>query len=116
MFKVTGLLTIDRKILEKDEYDLARNPTTGAPVVGLKDHPHVTRALPLIREKRLTVAPAWQIISAACSHCGGAYETCSCIKFVDSNVSDTVTDARLLGFFWTDRSAHNIAWTLPEAH
>jgi len=62
------------------------------------------------------VAPAWQIISAACSHCGGAYETCSCIKFVDSNVSDTVTDARLLGFFWTDRSAHNIAWTLPDAH
>ncbi len=116
MFKVTGLLTIDRKILEKDEYDVAQNLTTGAPVVGLKDHPNVTRALPLIRDKRLTVAPAWQLISTACSHCGGAYEKCSCIKFVDSNVSDTVTDARLLGFFWTDRSAHNIAWTLPGAH
>lgn len=114
MFKVTGLLTIDRKILDRDEYDLA-NPLTGAPVVELKNHPNVTRALPLIRDKRLTVAPAWQIITTACNHCGGAYETCSCIKFIDTDVADSVTDARLLGFFWTDRSAHNIAWTLPEA-
>jgi hypothetical protein len=68
---VTGLLTIDRKILETDEYDVAQNAINAAPVVGLKDHPNVTRAPPLIPGKRLTVAPAWQIITSACNHCGG---------------------------------------------
>jgi hypothetical protein len=116
MFKVTGLLTIDRKLVEPDEFEVARNPNTGAPVVGFKDHPNVNRALPLIRSKGLTITPAWQLISSTCDRCGGAYQSCGCIKFVDDEASDTVEDARLLGFFWTDRSAHNIAWTLPEAH
>ena len=113
MFKVTGLLTIDRKILAPDEHDVVRNPRTGAPIVGLKNHPNVTRALPLIRSRGLTITPAWQLISTTCDHCGDAYESCSCIKFVDGNVSDTAKDGRLLAFFWTDRSAFNLAWTTP---
>jgi hypothetical protein len=115
MFKVTGLLTIDRKILRIDEYELAQNPTTGAPIVGLKNHPSLTRVLPFIRSKDLTVAPAWRLIATNCNRCGQTYRDCACIKFVDDDVSDTVVDANLLGFFWTDRSAHQTAWSISES-
>jgi hypothetical protein len=110
MFKVTGLLTIDRKILQTDEYELAQNPNTGAPIVGLKDHPNITRVLPLIRSNDLTLAPAWRLIDTNCNRCLHAYANCPCIKFVDDDVSDAVADANLLGFFWTDRSAYQTAW------
>jgi len=112
-FKVTGLLTVDRKILNQAEYDLLQNPHTGAPLIALRKHPNVDRALPLIRKPGLTVAPAWQLISSTCTRCHQVYQTCGCIKFVDNDVSDVTQDARLLGFFWTDRSACPAEWTLP---
>lgn len=114
MFKITGLLTIDRKLLGPDEHALLRHPETGAPVVGLKNHPNVDRALTLVRTRGLTITPAWQLISTTCDHCGQAYDSCGCIKFVDDDVSDTVKDGQLLGFFWTDRSAVNLRWTVPN--
>jgi hypothetical protein len=113
MFKPTGLLTFDRKILTRDEYELQRNTQTGEPVVALKGHPNVLRAMPLIRSLDLEVVSGWRLLLTTCNRCHMSYESCGCIKFIDDDVYDTVEDAHLLGFFWTDRSADNLTWTAP---
>ncbi len=37
-----------------------------------------------------------------CNNCGGDYEKCNCIKFIDNKVSETPS-IKTLGLFWTDK-------------
>ena len=113
MFKVSGALSLERKILATDEFTIIQDPNDGSPILGLKNHPNIIRALPLIHSKRITVAPMWHLISSVCDRCRAAYESCDCIKLVDDGVSQTVTEAKPLGFFWTDRSAQQLDPSLP---
>jgi hypothetical protein len=112
MFRASGLLSLERKMLSPDEFTVIRD-ADGSPLLGLEDRPNIIRAIPLIRSAQITVAPIWHVIASVCDRCGAAYESCGCIKLVDDEFSQNVIEAEPIGFFWTDRSALHIEPELP---
>lgn len=102
--ELTGLLIIARKFLKPDEFVLLPHES-GIPQIGLRNCETIRRASHLIEAKRLVPTNAWILTTSRCEKCGQSYQTCGCIKFVDSGVTQTITDGEPLGFFWTDRSA-----------
>lgn len=50
-------------------------------------------------------APFYRIIQDKCNKCGRDYMQCTCVKFIDEDVSDEVVKADLLGLIWTNRNA-----------
>lgn len=58
----------------------------------------------LIKHK-IVSAPFYRIIQDKCNKCGKDYHQCTCVKFIDEDVSDEVVKADLLGLIWTNRSA-----------
>jgi len=59
----------------------------------------------LVKEKGLVATTAFIIKASECQKCHGSYRDCPCIKIVDPDVSQQITDAEMFGVFWTDRSA-----------
>lgn len=57
-------------------------------------------------QHKITCAPFYRIIEDKCSKCGKDYAQCSCLKFIDDDVSDEVVKADLLGLIWTNRNAY----------
>ena len=57
-------------------------------------------------QHKITCAPFYKIIEDRCSKCGKDYAQCSCLKFIDDDVSDEVVKADLLGLIWTNRNAY----------
>ncbi len=104
MIQLSGMLLVTRKFLKPDEFTLIPNES-GVPQVGLRNCEAVRRASSLIETKRLFPTTAWILTASRCEKCGNAYQTCNCIKFIDLGVTQTIIDAELLGYFWTDRSA-----------
>ena len=58
----------------------------------------------LIKHKIIS-APFYRIIQDKCNKCGKDYLQCTCVKFIDEDVSDEVVKADLLGLIWTNRNA-----------
>lgn len=58
----------------------------------------------LIQHKVIS-APFYRIIQDKCNKCGRDYTQCTCVKFIDEDVSDEVVKADLLGLIWTNRNA-----------
>ena len=106
MLKTSGLLTTDRKFLQRDEFRICESDQHPFSVM-LVDCPAIRKADHLIREKNLTVTYAMILKSSECQKCKGEYRGCDCIKGVDEGVTCMITDAELMGVFWTDRSAWN---------
>lgn len=50
-------------------------------------------------------APFYRIIEDKCNKCGRDYMQCTCVKFIDEDVSDEVVKTDLLGLIWTNRNA-----------
>ena len=57
-------------------------------------------------EHKINVAPYFRIKHAVCKKCGKDYLQCNCVKFIDENVADEVTEADMFGLVWTNRNAY----------
>lgn len=56
-------------------------------------------------QHKIIGAPFYKINQDRCNKCGRDYAQCTCVKFIDENVSDEVVKADLLGLIWTNRNA-----------
>jgi len=114
MIKLDGLLTVDRKFLAPEEFEFHQ---IHPPVFSLVKCESIENALPLIKEKGLVATTAFLIKKSECSKCRGSYRDCSCIKMLDPEVVQEITEAEMFGVFWTDRSAWDVtaAEELPVA-
>lgn len=56
-------------------------------------------------QHKIIGAPFYKINQDRCNKCGMDYTQCTCVKFIDENVSDEVVKADLLGLIWTNRNA-----------
>ena len=56
-------------------------------------------------QHKIIGAPFYKINQDRCNKCGMDYAQCTCVKFIDENVSDEVVKADLLGLIWTNRNA-----------
>lgn len=56
-------------------------------------------------QHKIISAPFFKINEERCSKCGEDYTQCTCVKFIDENVSNEVVRADLLGLIWTNRNA-----------
>ncbi len=54
---------------------------------------------------KIGTAPFYCIKEDKCRKCGEDYKQCSCVKFIDKDVSDEVVKADLYGMTWTNRNA-----------
>lgn len=61
----------------------------------------------LIQHKIIS-SPFYIIHKERCKKCGLGYAQCSCVRFIDENVSTEVTKAELLGMIWTNRNAFSM--------
>jgi hypothetical protein len=60
----------------------------------------------LIDCRKLRVSCAFLVRESTCSRCGAKpYHRCDCSKYLDPGVVEEISDARLLGAFWTNRHA-----------
>lgn len=59
-----------------------------------------------LREHHIYAAPFYRIKRDRCCKCGQDYLQCNCVKFIDEDVSDKVTEVDLTGMIWTNRSAY----------
>lgn len=59
-----------------------------------------------LREHHIYAAPFYRIKRDRCCKCGQDYLLCNCVKFIDEDVSDEVTEADLTGMTWTNRNAY----------
>ena len=48
------------------------------------------------------LAPFWLIKKLKCKKCGGDYLKCSCVQYVDNDVSTEVIDAKFMGITWAN--------------
>lgn len=55
----------------------------------------------LIKENNIQIAPMYIIKSSRCNKCKKPYFQCECVKFIDTNVSETIQDFERLGMVWT---------------
>ena len=110
MIKLTGLLTVDRKFLAPGEFDFPQTDHY-PPIISLVRCPAIERALPLVKEKGLVVTTAFILKASECHKCHGSYQECECIKTIDPDVSQMITNAEMFGVFWTDRPAWNVSVT-----
>lgn len=58
----------------------------------------------LLRHK-ISSAAFCKIIEDKCNKCGRDYTQCSCVKFIDKDVSDVIVKSDFLGLIWTNRNA-----------
>lgn len=107
MLKLSGLLMIDRKFLSPGEFEI-RASRSYPPQISLLDCPSIQKALPLVKDKGLVVSQALVIKDSECQRCHERYATCGCIKDIDPEVWQQITDFEILGVFWTDRSAWDV--------
>lgn len=56
-------------------------------------------------QHKMSSAAFFKINEYKCNKCGRDYTQCSCVKFIDNDVSDVVVKADLLGLIWTNRNA-----------
>lgn len=56
-------------------------------------------------QHKISSAAFFKINEYKCNKCGSDYTQCSCVKFIDKDVSDVVVKADLLGLIWTNRNA-----------
>lgn len=113
MIKIDGLLTVDRKFLTPEEFEFHQfHP----PVFSLVKCESIENAMPLIKKKSLVATTAFLIKKSECRKCHGSYRDCGCIKILDPDVIQDITEAEMYGVFWTDRSAWDVteAEELPE--
>lgn len=54
-------------------------------------------------QHKISSAPFYKINEVKCNKCRRDYTQCSCVKFIDEDVSDVVVKADLLGLIWTNR-------------
>ena len=104
ILKTTGLLTLDRVFLSRDEYTIQKDPSSGDWDVQLTEHPNIGKALPLIQNEKLIFAEAWVLKDSICNSCGESYSSYPCIKFLEGKVLERVVDGEFLGLFWTNRN------------
>lgn len=58
-----------------------------------------------VQDNKVIVAPAYLIKESKCKKCGGEYQNCGCIKFIEDDVSEEIITMDYLGMIWTNRSA-----------
>ena len=58
----------------------------------------------LIKHK-IVCAPFYRIIQDRCNKCGKDYLQCTCVKFIDEDVTEEIVKADMLGLIWTNRNA-----------
>jgi hypothetical protein len=56
-----------------------------------------------IAERKITIAPYYDVKSAVCSRCKSDYLACQCAALFDAEVRIDMRDVDLLGYFWTTR-------------
>ncbi|MPM88402.1 hypothetical protein SDC9_135505 [bioreactor metagenome] len=59
----------------------------------------------LVESGEISSSPAWIIKSSKCSRCGESYVNCTCSKYFQSGIMQTVEKGDYLGNFWTNRKA-----------
>lgn len=57
-------------------------------------------------QHKINSAAFFKINEDKCNKCERDYTQCSCVKFIDKDVSDVVVKADLLGLIWTNRNAY----------
>lgn len=58
-------------------------------------------------QHNITSSPFYIIHEERCEKCELDYAQCTCVKFIDKNISTKVTKAELLGMIWTNRNVLN---------
>lgn len=58
-------------------------------------------------QHNITFSPFCIIHEERCKKCELDYAQCTCVKFIDENISTEVTKAKFLGLIWTNRNAFN---------
>ncbi len=59
-----------------------------------------------LSEHKIIVAPFFRIKKAICRKCGKDYLKCDCVKFIDENVTDELTELDMPGLIWTNRNTY----------
>jgi hypothetical protein len=99
----TGVLVIDRALIEQTAYQFFYSPEKNAHgyVLAL---PHLDDTLQAaFREGKITPTDGFQIVGSTCTKCGQPYSSCGCSKLIDEGVAQEITEVRTLFLFWTDR-------------
>ena len=59
----------------------------------------------LMCKETITATVAWDVKNTVCCKCNRAYRQCSCIKYIDPECTDDLTDVDAFGLFFTKRMA-----------
>jgi hypothetical protein len=65
--------------------------------------PHDEVLTEAIAERKITIAPYYDVKSATCSKCNTDYLACKCTAQFDTEIGIGMRDVELLGYFWTTR-------------
>lgn len=98
----TGLLKFERRFLGPNEYDIRYDEEQGSVICDIS-FPKEQKQL--LESGDLQVACAYQIQNSECSICKKSYFSCLCSKISNPKLIETITDASIIGAFWTDRKA-----------
>lgn len=59
-----------------------------------------------LKENKVICAPIKWVKNSKCTKCGADYFSCSCVKFIDEDVSENHIECKQIGITWTNRSAY----------
>ena len=61
----------------------------------------------IVEENQIIPATVLLVKKQDCSKCNDNYMNCSCVKYLDNDISTIITDAQPLGYIWTNKSVYD---------
>jgi hypothetical protein len=106
MLQHTGILLFDRKMVERELYDIQYDEGRGGLFIKYKI-PRTNEVLcELLRSGKIVSTGLFQVIRSRCMKCKKEYLSCDCSKYLDEGAGQLMEEAPLCGAFWTNRSAN----------
>ena len=100
-----GMLVFKRRFLKNEEYRMRYDESSGSLTGDLIIPKEDKNLFNIISSGKLAVACAFWVRDSQCSKCQSSYHLCHCSRYIDEGVIQNMTDARMLGPFWTNRKA-----------
>jgi hypothetical protein len=105
LLQPSGMLVFVRQFLDPGLFEIIQDPESGDLHIQTLVEASNTELVQLLQLGQVQVAPIYRVNHALCTVCGENYETCPHVKFEAAEVGQRMTDAPLIGAFWTNRRA-----------